>query len=212
MEKKLEIGQKTLDAFKRHHPNDPQIQAVTLADVGKNAEGRNVAWNSIILDEAMPPGSATEADQSAACHDAIATVVIDSILWAIGAVPLRGKIKAATVRKVARATQPMRSKLERIIAKMAVPGAKIEVLFEGAVEILEEVRPALGKILEAFTSSLSWWDRVLYGLVALAHIGAFVLAEPFALPAEILEHAGTLGFLISDCAKAVQTCKSSQHH
>jgi hypothetical protein len=210
-DRSVNIDQGTIDAYKRQYPNDPQIQGLTLDAVRKNAPGR-INWDAINLNEPTTPDSTN--DQVAACHEAVANVVIDAVLWAIGAVPLRGKIKAATVRKVARAIEPMQSKLQIIIAKMAAAqGAKKdEVMIAGALEILEEVKPAVGRIWDAFTSNLSWWDRVLYGLAATAGVAAFVLLEPYALIAEIGIHASTLGLLVSGCAKAVEICRSSHHH
>lgn len=199
------INQIQLDNFKKLFPNDQKIQAITLAEVLKNTEGKKVDWMTLDKVESEP---SLRAITITPCEKTIGYVIFDVICLAVGAVGLRATVKASTVEAMAEAAAPVLSKLEASIAKMAAEGASAKDIAWGVFDILKTIYSGgcLGAVFSAFTKSLTWWDMVLYGITGTATIIAALATDGVAFVAEIVIELATFGFLVSDSVKVVQAC------
>ena len=214
------ITQQQLDTFKRLHTGNPQIQALTADVVNANVAGSVVDWNKLnvgtgtgavagtgigIAAIAMPMGLMSDITP---CEKAIGYVIFDAVCLALGAVGLRAAVSGATIEAMTRAAAPAMSQIERIIATMAAPGAGVTDYARGIFNILKAIYSGgcLGAVFSAFTSSLSWWDGVLYGITGTATIVAALATDGVAFVAEVVILLATFGFLASDTAKAVDAC------
>lgn len=199
------ITQQQLDTFKSVHSGNAEIQALTLEDVIKNTRGKTVDWNLSKLSADAPHAAVSSLSP---CQMAVGYVVFDVVCLAVGAVGLRATVNARTIEAIARAATPALSRIEIIIAEMAVAGAtKTDQAF-GVFRILSAIYSGgcLGAVVSAFTDSLTWWDMILYGVTAIATIVATLATDGVAFVAEVVVLLATFGFVASDTVKAVQTC------
>jgi hypothetical protein len=199
------ITQQHLDTFKSLHPNNEKIQSVTLAELHKNTAGTVVDWNSLALDK---PALQAQAVEITDCQKAIGFVVFDVVILTVGGLGLRATVKPQTIEAMAIATAPVLSKIEVAVAKMAAQGASKTDIAKGIFSILSTIYSGgcLGAVVSAFTSSLSWWDALLYGVTATATIVAALATDGIAYVAEIVILLASAGFVASDSVKAVQAC------
>ncbi len=199
-----------VNQYRLLYPNVPKIQAITLAELIANTPGVNGNWN-----DPLPSNDAfreTRLQMAATgiskCEMAIGWVVFDCVCLALGAVGLRGGASSSTIEGIAKATAPVASKIEIIIAKMGAEGASKSDLATGMFEILKIIfnGGCFGAVFSAFVGSLSWWDAALYGVTGTATIIAALTTDGVAFIAEVIIILATVGFLASDSVKAVSAC------
>lgn len=193
-----------LETFKSFYPNLAHVQALTLDNVNTAFEGQPVDWNTVTPahfepspDVSIPP-----------CQKAIGFVIFDVISLAVGAVGLRSSVQPSTVKAMAEAAAPVLSKIETIVAQMGAENASTVDIAWGVFQILKTIYSggSLGAVFSAFTSSLTWWNMILYGVTGTATIVAAFATDGLALAAEIVVLLATFGFLVSDVVAAVNTC------
>jgi hypothetical protein len=197
-----------LETFKSAFPMQPDVQALTLAQVQERAKAASIDWNQLVLN---PPRVVLGRMPFSPCETAIASVVIDIVMIAIGASGLADKITGETVENVAgvlvRELGEDVTELDKMI--QAVKDAETDWAKAKAVfSLLSALKDfgCLGAVIAAIFKSLSWWDMILYGLTALATIIALVATDGVALIAEVAILAMSGAFLIEDIETAVCKC------
>ncbi len=207
---KATMNQKDLDEFKALYPSNPQIQGITLDQVDENTPGVNGNWNDPLPSEDLLRLSHAQSLNAnlSNCQMAIGYVVFDCLCLALGAVGLRAGVNSATIEAIGGAVAPVASKLEVAIAKMAAEGASKLDIAKGVFEVLKTIYSGgmLGAVFSAFTSNLTWWDAMLYGITGTATIIAALATDGAAFAAEVAILLATFGFLVSDSVKAGQAC------
>ena len=205
----MSVTQQQLDVFKGLYLGNPQIQALTLADVLNNTSGKTVDWNSI-----PSPSPETAAATSALslsltdCQMNIGYVICDVVLLALGAVRLRGQVNTRTIAGIFHAANPAMGRIEAGIAEIGKAGASNTDRAFGVFKILGAIYSGgcLGAVFSALLSSLTWWDMVIYGISGTAAIVAALASDGVAFVAEVVIFLGTFAFLASDSVKAIQVC------
>jgi len=109
---------------------------------------------------------------------------------------------------VGNAAKPSLSAIETIIADITAESATITDVAWGVYKILKTIYSAgcLGAVIDAFLTSLSYWQKILYGATALGTIVAAVATDGVAFVGEIVIELATFGFLVDDSIKAVEAC------
>lgn len=205
------ITQAQLDLFKSHFPNDPNIQALTLAEVQANTAGKTVDWNNLVLNPQPELAVSRVAYfHLTTCDIAIAKVIVDVVMFAIGATGLASKLPDEVYERVAVAAEEGLVEIEQIVKEMGEADgftAKAKLAFN----ILGKINDigCLGAVIGAIFKSLSWWDMILYGIIAIGTIVALVASDgvSFAIELGILMANGV--FLVEDTVHCISTCSGT---
>ncbi len=201
------LTQEQWENYKSEFPDDEKLQALTLEELIKKTDGGMVDWTN-------PPGfEDAHSDFEAAvaisdCELWIGYVVFDAICLAVGGVGLRSGLNRGAAEAVAEAAEPVLSKLETTIAKMAAEKASKSDLAWGVFDILKTIwsGQCLGAVLSAFLGSLTWYYAALYGATAMATIVAALATDGAAFVAEVVIELATFGFLVSDSVNCAKVC------
>lgn len=205
------ITQANLDTFKAQHPKNAAIQALTLDEVLTNTAGRTVVWERV-LDNPPPlilSRMAFFGSNRSWCDLDIAKVVIDVVLIAIDASSLSGEICQESLEEAAAVMGDDIAEIEQLVRALGdagTPGEKAAGLFAILRHIVDI--GCLGGILGAIFKSLSWWDMILYGIVAVCTIVALCATDGLSLIAEIVSLIVSGAFLIEDVATCINTCSN----
>ena len=145
------------------------------------------------------------------CQIAIAYVVIDCVLLAIGAVGLRAGLSPQVAEAVAMDILPAVEEIEPLIAHMNQPGAGNVVRANGVLNILKVLYKynILSVVYHEITNTLTWWQFLLYGIGGLATLVSAVASDGVALVAEVVVLLTTFGFLVGDSIAAAKACNLS---
>lgn len=201
------VTQPQLDAYKALYPENLKLQSVTIQQLLDNTKGLTGNWR----DFRALPALDKSGEQLTDCQLAIGYVIFDCVSLAIGAVGLRASLNAQSARAMAAAAGPVLSQIEIIIAQIGAPGATKMQQAYGVFQILKTIYNggSFSAVFSAFTSTLTWWQAILYGATGLATIVAALATDGLALAAEIVVLLATFGFLATDAYAAVQACTLS---
>jgi hypothetical protein len=202
------ITQQNLDLFKAQHPNNPAIQALTLDDVITNTAGSTVVW-SRVLDNPPPlilSRMAFFGSNRSWCDIDIAKVVIDVVLLAIDASELSGKLSQEAAEEAAAVLGEDITEIEELVNALGKASSNTEKA-AAIFAILRHIVDigCLGGILSAIFKSLSWWDMILYGIVAVVTIVALVVSDGALAIIGLLISAV---FLFEDVKTCITTCSN----
>ena len=199
------LTQEQLENYKSLFPNDERIQAVTLEELIKNTNGK-VDWSNLPLSKEV--GNIPSMADDFSCIEAVGFVVFDALCLALGGVGLRADLSGDVAEAVGNAAKPSLSAIETIIADITAESATITDVAWGVYKILKTIYSAgcLGAVIDAFLTSLSYWQKILYGATALGTIVAAVATDGVAFVGEIVIELATFGFLVDDSIKAVEAC------
>jgi len=204
------LTQEELDNFKSLFPNDKKLQNLTLKELLNNTNGGKVDWSNppftkSLKERAIKPLAVEGISE---CQLNIGFVIYDCVCLAIGAVGLRAGASRETAEAVAHAAEPVLSKLEAAIEKMAAQGASKTDIARGVWEVLKTIWSGgcLGAVLSAFLGSLTWYYYALYAATALATIVAALATDGAAFIAEVVIELATFGFLVADSVNAAKAC------
>ncbi|MDF7777332.1 hypothetical protein P1X14_18890 [Sphingomonas sp. AOB5] len=204
-------SQDQLDTYKAAFPMNVPVQALTLDQVQSRARGLNVNWNVLTL---APPRQVLGRVGITPCEKAIAAVVIDIVMIAIGASGLAGKINGDTVEEVA----------QILVDELGEDITEIDKMFQAVNDggsdwekakaifaILGKLKDigCLGAVIAAIFKSLSWWDMILYGLTAFATIVALIATDGIAFIAEMVILISSGVFMLEDVASAINICSAT---
>lgn len=205
------ITQPNLDLFKAQYPADAAIQALTLGDVQANLAGRTVVWERV-LDNPPPlilSRMAFFGSNRSWCDLDIAKVVIDVVLLAIDATALSGKMSQESIEEAAAVMGENITEIEELVrdvgkaSSTADKAAAIFAILRHIVDI-----GCLGGILSAIFKSLSWWDMILYGIVAVVTIVGLVATDGASFILTIIGLIVSGAFLIEDVMTCINTCSN----
>ncbi|GEM_PF-2717809 len=199
-----------LEVYKTAFPMNTEVQAVTFAQVQDHAAGTALDWNQLTLN---PPHAVFGRIHFTPCETAIASVVIDIVMIAIGASGLAGKVNGEMVENVAEVLVRELGEDVTEIDKMIQAVKDADGAWEGAkavFSILAKLKDVgcLGAVIAAILKSLSLWDMILYGLTAFATIIALVATDGISFIAEVAILLTSGVFLMEDVAKAISTCSA----
>ncbi len=197
------LTQRDLDLFKAQFPNDEKIQAVTLIEVLENSDGKAdfSKWT-------REPAPALLEGSVLSCGAAIGFVIYDCVSLFIGASATRAGATTEEAEAIAKAAEPVLSKIEKVCADAAKEGASA---YDKACAVWEIIKTiynggCLGAVIGAFLSTLTWYNMILYGATALATIVAALATDGAAEIAEIAIQLATFGFLVSDSIAVGPAC------
>jgi len=202
------VTQQQLDTFKLQYPNNTDIQALTLAEVQANTADKSIDW--ALITATPPPTIVSRAaffPQITPCEKAVAKVIIDVVLIAIGASALSGEINGETVDAVAGAAEEGLVEIEQLAADINNAQTTAEMA-KAVFAILSKIYDigCLGAVISAIFKSLSWWDMILYGIVSIATIVALVATDGVAFIAEVAIILVSGAFLLEDVAACIGIC------
>lgn len=204
-----DLTQANLDKFKAMFPNNPQVQAVTLSQVlqfgaGKPLDGSGATLDPVRAHAPVKRGVWTE------CQWECGAVVYDCVCIVTGMIGLKGLLRPAAQAGVVAAVAPHVAEIEKwaqVLSSAASSGLdKAKAVF--AIAKLVWTGGMFEAIWTAITSSLNWWDMILYGVLGLAEITAVFLTDGAATIALIVAEIALIGFLVSDSIKLVNACFS----
>lgn len=142
------------------------------------------------------------------CEIAVAWVVFDVVVLALGAVGLRASAAKETIVEIAEIVGPEMNALQKQVAIIAADGTTAFARAKAAFSILGTLSGGsmLGAVFGAFRRSLTWWQGLLYGISGLATILAALATDGVSLCAQIVLLLTSFAFLVSDSVHAVKTC------
>lgn len=201
------LTQENLNRFLSLHPDNPELQAITLDALRKHAEGKDPAGSDAqpaTLIAAPLPGVAMPTP----CQIAVAGLVVDCVLVVAGFVGLHGRISSRAVEEVAIIVEPQVSQIVRLATIIANPDSTKTEIAKAIFSIVKLVYTVgmLEAIVKAIWNSLTPWDAALYGTLALAELVAVLATDGVATIALIVAELAQIGFVISDAFKVKNAC------
>jgi hypothetical protein len=205
-----------LSDFKQHFVNDqtidPRIQNVTFDDLVNYAVTRDHwgNWAQPVPNQRQARGLPGVTD----CSKAVAVFLLDCVLVIWGAIGLRVKISPGSIEDVAAAIQPELSRFEELVYTFLPeknPNATFTDKAKAAFNLLLLAKNGMAweAVYHALIKDLTWWDMVLYGVLAMAELSAAVLTDGAALIAEMAVELATTAFMVTDGARVLEACKSN---
>lgn len=197
------ITQRDLDQLKAALPNDARLQSLSLLELLQNAdpEFSFSKWEREPAPELLE-GSSLE------CATAIGFVIYDCVALFIGASATRGGATEGEAKAIAKAAEPVLSKIEKSCAELAKDSASATDKAWAVWDIIKTIYngSCLGAVIAAFLSSLTWYNMILYSATALATIVAALATDGAAEIAEIVVQIAAFGFLVSDSVNVGSAC------
>jgi hypothetical protein len=193
-----------LATFKSFYSHIDYVQALKLDDAAQTIKGVPVDWNTATPADFAPTSTTTLTP----CQIAIGWVIFDAICLIIGEVGLYNSVEESTIEAIAVASTSSLTQIEKIVAQMGAADATLTDMAWGVYQILDLIFNAgsLQAVFDAFTSSLTWWNMLLYGVTGMATIVAAFATEGLAFAAEVVIVLASAGFLARDVVAAINTC------
>ena len=194
---------KEFDVFKKLHPNDAKIQALTVDELYANLDSTNVDFSTVTFKgEGLLEGSGWD------CAKGIGFVVFDCVCLLLGAVSLRASCTEQVAEDIAKAAEPVATKLEQYIKTMSSAESSRLDVATAAFGVISTIYSGscMGAVLGAFFSSLYWYQYILYAATAAGTIAAACLSGGTAEIGLIVVELATAGFLIDDSIKCADAC------
>ena len=195
------LSQKQLDNFKKLHPTNEKIQKLTLAQVLSNTKGKIADWSALKPDGDDDYISPSDINP---CTKKIAWVVYDVICLIVGAAGLRSTANSKTIDAIVKEIETSAEFLRKVIAVLKNTISVAKKVYNIARLIKDG--GLLGAVFSAFVGSLTWWDFLLYAITGTATIIAVLATDGAAFVAEIVLVLITFAWLVTDIARAIQTC------
>ena len=193
----------SLEAFKKLNPDDAKLQALTIDELYANLESPNVDFSTVTF-----KGEGLLESGGWDCAKGIGFVVFDCVCLLLGAVALRASCTEQVAEDIAKAAEPVATKLEQYIKTMSAPESSRLDVATAAFGVISTIYSGscMGAVLAAFFSSLYWYQYILYGATAAGTIAAACFSGGTAEIGLIVVELATAGFLVDDSIKCADAC------
>lgn len=195
-----------LQQYQQAFPGLPELQALTVDTAPK--PGPDFDWSTLLL---HPPRPVLGRFPFTPCEIAVASVVVDIVMIAIGGSALLDKISGETVENVADALVEKLgegvTEIDKMIQAVDDAGSNWEKA-KAIFAILAKLKDVgcLSAVIGAIFRSLSLWDMILFGITALATIVALIATDGIAFIAEVAILFASGAFLGADIGNAINVC------
>jgi hypothetical protein len=202
----MDLRQANLDSFKKLHPDNPAVQAMTLDQLIAYGVGKTYAGDHVV---GLPGGK--PARSLTPCDWARVSLIIDVVCCITSFYALRTKINAASAARIADTIQPVLNDIEEIFE--TIHGDETTALQKAvAVKNLGALIWTGGlaePIFKAMMDSLDLMDMCLYGTLGIAEIAAAFLTDFASVVAAVIAEMVLITFLGEDAIRWWNTCPRS---
>ena len=145
---------------------------------------------------------------SSDCGEKIGSVIFDCVCLMLGAPEARAALTGEAAADMAKAAEPVMSKMEQYIMTMASKESSTTEVATAVFGVVSTIWSGgcLGEVVSAWLGTLSVGDKILYGATAFATLLAAFATDGAAEIGVIAVELTTCGWLIDDSIKCADAC------
>ena len=142
------------------------------------------------------------------CEKSIGYVIFDCVCLLLGAAECRAALTEEAAESMAKAAEPVLSKMEQYIITLSSEEASVTEKATAVFNVVSTIWSGgcLGEVISAWLGTLSFGDKVLYGATALATLLAAFATDGAAEIGVVAVELATAGWLVDDSLKCAKAC------